>query len=39
MQRLPALNRLPGWLYGILWLPMQLGNLVVGCVVGVLVAL
>ena len=34
-----AINRLPGWLYGILWLPMQLGNLVVGCVVGVLVAL
>jgi undecaprenyl-diphosphatase len=34
-----ALNRLPGWLYPVLWLPMQLGNLVVGCVVGVLVAL
>ena len=34
-----ALNGLPGWLYWILWLPMQLGNLVVGCVVGVLVAL
>jgi undecaprenyl-diphosphatase len=33
-----AINRLPGWLYWILWLPMQLGNLVVGCAVGVLVA-
>jgi membrane-associated phospholipid phosphatase len=33
-----AFNRLPGFLYWILWLPMQLGNLVVGCVVGVLVA-
>jgi undecaprenyl-diphosphatase len=34
-----AINRLPGWLYWILWLPMQLGNLVVGCLAGVAVAL
>ncbi len=34
-----AINRLPGWLYWILWLPMQLGNLVVGCVAGALFAL
>ncbi len=34
-----AINGLPGWLYWILWLPMQLGNLVVGCVAGVAVAL
>jgi undecaprenyl-diphosphatase len=34
-----AINRLPGWLYPILWLPMQLGNLVVGCVAGALFAL
>ena len=34
-----AINRLPGWLYGILWLPMQLGNLVVGCLAGALFAL
>jgi undecaprenyl-diphosphatase len=33
-----AINGLPGWLYWILWLPMQLGNLVVGCVAGVAVA-
>ena len=33
------INRLPGWLYGILWLPMQLGNLVVGCLAGALFAL
>ena len=30
-----ALNGLPGWLYWVLWLPMQLGNLVVGCLAGV----
>jgi membrane-associated phospholipid phosphatase len=29
-----AVNRLPRWLYGVLWPPMQLGNLVVGTVVG-----
>jgi undecaprenyl-diphosphatase len=29
-----AINRLPGWLYWILWTPMQLGNLVVGTVAG-----
>lgn len=34
-----AINGLPGWLYWILWLPMQLGNLVVGCLAGALVAL
>lgn len=34
-----ALNGLPGWLYWVLWLPMQLGNLVVGTVAGLLVAL
>jgi membrane-associated phospholipid phosphatase len=34
-----ALNTLPNWLYKPLWLPMQLGNLVVGTVAGLLVAL
>jgi undecaprenyl-diphosphatase len=34
-----AVNGLPDWLYRVLWLPMQLGNLVVGTVVGVAVAL
>jgi undecaprenyl-diphosphatase len=34
-----AVNRLPGWLYVPLWLPMQLGNLVVGLLAGLLVAL
>jgi undecaprenyl-diphosphatase len=34
-----AINRLPDWLYKPLWLPMQLGNLVVGTVVGLVVAL
>jgi membrane-associated phospholipid phosphatase len=29
-----AVNGLPGWLYWILWPPMQLGNLVVGTLVG-----
>jgi undecaprenyl-diphosphatase len=33
-----ALNGLPGWLYGVLWLPMQLGNLVVGTAVGLAIA-
>ena len=33
-----AVNRLPGWLYRILWLPMQLGNLVVGTAAGLAVA-
>jgi undecaprenyl-diphosphatase len=33
-----AVNGLPGWLYWILWLPMQLGNLVVGTLVGLGVA-
>ncbi|HEY6414712.1 MAG TPA: phosphatase PAP2 family protein [Acidimicrobiales bacterium] len=33
-----AVNRLPGWLYWILWLPMQLGNLVVGTLVGLAIA-
>jgi len=34
-----AVNRLPDWIYGPLWLPMQLGNLVVGSVTGLVVAL
>jgi len=34
-----AVNRLPGWLYVPLWLPMQLGNLVVGPAIGLMVAL
>jgi undecaprenyl-diphosphatase len=29
-----AINGLPGWLYYIVWPPMQLGNLVVGTLVG-----
>jgi len=33
-----TINSLPGWLYWLLWLPMQLGNLVVGTVAGLLVA-
>jgi undecaprenyl-diphosphatase len=33
-----AINGLPGWLYGVLWLPMQLGNLVVGLLAGLAVA-
>ena len=33
-----AVNRLPNWLYWPLWLPMQLGNLVVGTLVGIAVA-
>jgi undecaprenyl-diphosphatase len=34
-----AINGLPDWLYWPLWAPMQLGNLVVGTLVGLLVAL
>ena len=34
-----AVNGLPGWLYWPLWGPMQLGNLVVGTVAGLLAAL
>ncbi len=33
-----AINGLPDWLYWPLWLPMQLGNLVVGTVVGLVAA-
>lgn len=33
-----AINRWPGWLFYVLWAPMQLGNLVVGALVGLLVA-
>lgn len=33
-----AINGLPGWLYPILWAPMQLGNLVVGALAGIVVA-
>jgi undecaprenyl-diphosphatase len=32
-----AVNGWPDWLYPVLWLPMQLGNLVVGTVVGIVV--
>jgi len=32
-------NRLPDWIYEPLWLPMQLGNLVVGSAAGLVVAL
>jgi undecaprenyl-diphosphatase len=34
-----AVNGLPGFLYWVLWLPMQLGNLVVGTAAGLVVAL
>lgn len=34
-----AVNGLPDWLYGPLWLPMQLGNLVVGTLAGLVLAL
>lgn len=33
-----AVNGLPGWLYPVLWGPMQLGNLIVGTLVGLAVA-
>lgn len=39
MRAFRAVNRLPGWLYGPLWLPMQFGNLVVGALAGLAVAL
>jgi membrane-associated phospholipid phosphatase len=34
-----AVNGGPGWLYPVLWVPMQLGNLVVGALAGAVVAL
>lgn len=34
-----AVNGWPDWLYRVLWLPMQLGNLIVGTLVGVSIAL
>jgi undecaprenyl-diphosphatase len=34
-----ALNGLPDWLLPVLWLPMQLGNLVVGTLAGLAVAI
>jgi undecaprenyl-diphosphatase len=34
-----AVNGLPNALYGVLWLPMQLGNLVVGTAVGLIAGL
>jgi membrane-associated phospholipid phosphatase len=34
-----AVNRLPGFLLPVLWVPMQLGNLVVGTVAGLVVAI
>jgi undecaprenyl-diphosphatase len=34
-----AVNGLPHWLLPVLWLPMQLGNLVVGTAVGLAIAL
>ena len=33
-----AINGLPGWLYWVLWPPMQLGNLVVGTLLGLATA-
>jgi glycosyltransferase 2 family protein len=33
-----AVNGLPNWIYAVVWLPMQLGNLVVGTLAGVAVA-
>src|SRR5262245_25169273 len=33
-----AINGLPGWLYPVVWLPMQLGNLVVGTAAGLAIA-
>jgi undecaprenyl-diphosphatase len=38
MRLFRAVNGLPSWLLGVLWLPMQLGNLVVGTAVGLAVA-
>ena len=34
-----AVNGLPGWLFPLLWAPMQLGNLIVGLASGLVVAL
>jgi undecaprenyl-diphosphatase len=34
-----SINGLPHWLHPVLWLPMQLGNLVVGTVLGLAIAL
>jgi undecaprenyl-diphosphatase len=34
-----AINGLPGWLYWLLWPPMQLGNLIVGMLAGLVTAL
>ena len=34
-----AINGLPDWLFWVLWLPMQLGNLVVGLLAGLAVAI
>jgi undecaprenyl-diphosphatase len=31
-------NGMPSWLFPVLWLPMQLGNLVVGTAIGLLIA-
>jgi undecaprenyl-diphosphatase len=39
MRAFRVVNRLPGWLYAPLWLPMQFGNLVVGALAGLAVAL
>jgi undecaprenyl-diphosphatase len=33
-----VVNRLPSWLFPVLWLPMQLGNLLVGTAVGLVFA-
>src|SRR4051812_31467819 len=33
-----AVNGLPEWLFPVLWLPMQLGNLVVGALVGYVIS-
>jgi len=38
MQVFRAINGLPGWLYWVLWPPMQLGNLVVGTLLGLATA-
>jgi membrane-associated phospholipid phosphatase len=38
MRVFQAVNGLPEWLYWILWLPMQLGNLVIGTLVGLVIA-
>jgi membrane-associated phospholipid phosphatase len=38
-QAVHTVNGWPGWLYPVLWGPMQLGNLVVGTVIGLVAAL